>query len=238
VQPTPFKVFPQFNQPALAALANTKARVGASCLSVFSGPGLANAIVRELAQARAIHLKEVLESFEFHRRVRKRLRSPQMADLCCGHGLTGLLFATERQVERVTMVDLKRPQSFDVALDCVARVMPEVRNKVRFLAADLEDAATKLAPGTSCVAVHACGSATDRCIDVALATGGAVAVMGCCYNKIRQRGAPAVAKALGLHLATDVHRTNRLHAAGYQVDWSSIPEAITPMNRVVVGWRP
>ena len=45
-------------------------------------------------------------------------------------------------------------------------------------------------------------------------------------------------KALGRALATDIHRTYRLEAAGYQVDWSAIPRAITPMNRIMVAWYP
>ena len=37
--------------------------------------------------------------------------------------------------------------------------------------------------------------------------------------------------------ATDTDRTYRLHAAGYTVRWRYIPEAITPMNRVLIATR-
>ena len=89
---------------------------------------------------------------------------------------------------------------------------------------------SRLEAGTSIVAVHACGVRTDACIDVALATGGHVAVMPCCYNK----NGPGP-EGLGHALATDVHRTYRLEAAGYWVPSSLIPEVITPMNRVLVA---
>ena len=238
MEPTPFKVFPQFNQPELAALANTKARVDRRCLPAFQGPGIANRIVRELAETRAIHLKEVLESFEFHRRTRKRIRGSNVADLCCGHGFTGLLFATEKQVEQVTLIDQRRTKSFDVALACVVKVMPEVRDKIRYIEANINEAASHLEEGTHCIAVHACGEATDLCIDTALAVNGRIAVMGCCYSKMGRNIPPALRKGLGIHLAVDVERTHRLHSAGYQVDWSAIPEAITPMNRILIAWKP
>ncbi len=238
MEPTPFKVFPQFNDPELAPYARMKARIDRRCLDTFAGGGVANRIVRELADVRAIHLKEVLESFEFHRRTRKRIRAERVADLCCGHGFTGLLFATEKQVKQVTLIDKRRTKSFDIALECVAKIVPEVREKVRFVTADLKDAANHLEPDTHCIAVHACGSATDRCIDVAIEVGGHIAAMGCCYSKTGQNMAPVVRKTLGLHLATDVDRTNRLHDAGYQVDWSLIPEVITPMNRILIAWKP
>ena len=41
---------------------------------------------------------------------------------------------------------------------------------------------------------------------------------------------------LGAPLAFDVDRTYRLERAGYHVRWDAIPEAITPMNRLLVAW--
>ena len=48
-----------------------------------------------------------------------------VADLCCGHGLAGLLFAIfEREVERVHLVDRERPASADLILQAAADVAP------------------------------------------------------------------------------------------------------------------
>ena len=67
-----------------------------------------------LASRDALDAKEFFEACEFYLRTRKRLRNPMMFDLACGHGLTGLLFAAfEPSVERVVLVDTRRPKSYD-----------------------------------------------------------------------------------------------------------------------------
>ena len=49
-------------------------------------------------------------------------------------------------------------------------------------------------------------------------------------------GPAALGRALGVSLATDVHRTYRLEEAGYTTRWSEVPKAITPMNRLILAW--
>jgi len=89
------------------------------------------AIARELALDGAVDSKEFFEATEFYQRVRKRVRRPAVVDLACGHGLTGVLFAAlERTVERVLLVDARRPASFDAILSAVARAAPWTANKV------------------------------------------------------------------------------------------------------------
>ena len=48
---------------------------------------------------------------------------------------------------------------------------------------------------------------------------------------------PVLMRELGPEMASDTERTCRLHREGYQVKWKYIPEAITPMNRVIVATR-
>ena len=47
--------------------------------------------------------------------------------------------------------------------------------------------------------------------------------------------AVAVAAALGADVAYDVDRTYKMEAMGLRVRWRDIPDAITPMNRVLIG---
>ena len=62
---------------------------------------------------------------EFFERVRTRMRAKSIADLCCGHGLTGLLFAAfERDVEHVTLIDYRKPKSYEVLLEAISEVAP------------------------------------------------------------------------------------------------------------------
>ena len=234
-----FRVFPQFNDPALAEHARSKQRVGALVHALFTGDRLPDRFARALAERRAINLKELLESFELYERVRKRVRAKHVVDLCCGHGLTGLLFALgERSVEQVFLVDQRRPASFDGILAAAVSVAPWVAEKVRFLEMSVEDAAPSLPRGATVLGVHACGSRTDLCIDVAEQLGGAVALMPCCYRSAKREGPAALYHQLGRALAVDIHRTYRLERLGLKVDWSAIPRAVTPMNRVMIGWQP
>ena len=232
---TGFRAFRQFNNPELRPLAGTKFRIDRRVLRHFTGDGLADRIARELAEVRAFAFKELFESFEFFERVRKRLRAPCVADLCAGHGLTGLLFAVfERRVERVILVDRARPQNHQRVLAAVSKIAPWVADKVEYWDTDIKNA-RDMTEHTSVIAVHACGGRTDACIDVAIRVGANLAVMPCCHSKTPYRGPKTLPSKLGIALATDVDRTYRLRAAGYAVTWTAVPAEITAKPRIIVG---
>jgi hypothetical protein len=166
--------------------------------------------------------------------------------LCCGHGLTGILFAVfERTIERVYLVDTKRPRSFDKILEAAVEVAPWVADKVQWIEMDVQrladDPTSVLPAGTTVVAIHACGNATDLCIQAGIKLGGTMVLMPCCYQP-----PPPLAGGLslpttlqfelGIDLACDIHRTYQLQAVHrYQVDWAAIPKAITPKNRLLIS---
>jgi hypothetical protein len=235
---TAFRALRCFNDPARRHLAGSHGRIDQRTTAFFPHDNLVRQVIATLATDGLLPLKEVCESFEFFERVRSCVRAPAIADLAAGHGLTGLLFAVfERDVQRVQLVDTHPSPSHQRVLDALGRVAPWVPSKVRWVTGRIEDAASHLEPGTSIVAVHACGTRTDRCLDVALEVGGSVAVMPCCYQQAAD-GPACLGVALGNELATDIHRTYRLEAAGYRVRWSRIPEVITPMNRILMARRP
>jgi hypothetical protein len=234
-----FRVFRRFNEEALAWAARSKFRLDHKSAPYFTGERLAERIVWALAERRAISVKETLESFETFSRVRRRLRAPHMADVCCGHGLTGLLFAAaERQVEDVILFDQEKPSKADLIVEAVVEAAPWVASKVTWVEDDVSRAAKHLAPKTSVVAVHACGVRTDRALEAAAAVGGDVAVVPCCYAQTAPEAPLALREKLGNELATDIHRTYWLEARGYLTDWAEIPRAITPKNRIIVGMKP
>lgn len=229
-----FKAFRKFNDPALRPLTGVRARLHPDAVEYFPGDGLPDRIARALAVGKTIPAKELFESFEFFERTRRRIRRRVIADLCCGHGLTGLLFgAFERRVERVLLVDKRKPESFARVLDAVCACAPWVRDKVEFVEGPVQ--AVTLPPGAGVVAVHACGVRTDRCIDAGLAAGGPMALMPCCYYRTASDAPRAIRDRLGRRDATDIHRTYRLESAGYRVDWAAIPASITDMHRVLVA---
>lgn len=236
--PRSFKAFRRFNDPDLALVAGRRVRLEPSMAELFPGNGLPARLARALAQRKALPVKELFESFEFFERVRRRLRAPVVADLCCGHGLTGMLFAVfEPTVECVVLVDQRRPDSVDALLDALAEVAPWAPPKIRYDEARTGVAARELQPGASVVAVHACGAQTDRALETAVTLGGSVALMPCCYHRTADRAPRAVRDALPADLATDIDRTYRLEAAGYDVDWTGVPPAITACHRILVGIR-
>lgn len=236
--PVLFRMFRGFNDDELKWAARSSFRLNRKLAPNFRGSPLSERIVWALADHCAISVKETLESFETYSRVRRRLRAPQMADLCCGHGLTGLLFAAfERTVEEVILLDYGKPPKADIIFEAVVQAAPWVADKVRWIEADVERAAEFLPPHTSVVAVHACGVRTDRALEAAVAVEGNVAVLPCCYAQTAIASPRCLRDALGAELATDVYRTYWLDQRGYRTDWSAIPEEISPKNRILIGLR-
>ena len=89
-----YKCFRQFNQLPLRSLASSRSYISPGIANrYFPSDGLQDKLVRALGAQKAIPIKEIFESFEFFQRVRKRVRARCVSDLCCGHGLTGILFA-------------------------------------------------------------------------------------------------------------------------------------------------
>lgn len=235
----PFRCLRQFNDDAqhlLVSAGRSRTIVKRLVAHYFDSDRMHDRLVRELASRDALAFKEIVEAIEVFDYVRGRMRAPHVADLCCSHGLVGILFALfERKVERVTLVDKARPPSFDRVLESAMSVGPWVADKVTYHASRVNAAVDLLDPGVSIVATHACGTLTDRCIDLAISLRSPIAVMPCCYHVKDSRAPEVLNQQLGFRKAMDVDRTYRLVNAGYQVCWGAIPEAVTPMNRIIVG---
>ncbi|MCA9793905.1 MAG: class I SAM-dependent methyltransferase [Candidatus Eremiobacteraeota bacterium] len=228
-----FRVFKELNHER-AWLDKGRRRIDPDSAARLKQSGRVGRLVEALAESRAIRLRELIESLEVYACIRRRVRARQVADLCAGHGLTGLLFAVfDPEVEEVVMLDKTLPKMATVVRDCVVEAFPEVGSRVRYLEQPLKRA--RFEPGTALVAVHACGTRTDRCVELGLRLGGPMALVPCCYAGTGQAGPRAVRQALGVELASDIERTYRLEAAGFRVEWSAIAAALTPMNRVLIA---
>jgi hypothetical protein len=231
-----FTIYTQFNDPSRLRFAGMKHRIHSLPADLFPTDSLPDRLARSLADHRVVHAKELLESFEFFARVRRRVRRPTVVELCAGHGLVGLLFALcEPSVTRVELVDSRQPPSFGRIHQAFAALAPWVSDKVVYREAPLDES-TALPEQVGVVLVHACGELTDLGIDRAIASGGPVAAMPCCYGTARGPRVAALAKAFGRSANIDITRSHRLADAGYQVDWTHVPRAIRPMNRILVGW--
>lgn len=234
-----YHFFRQLNAMEDRSWVTSRSRLGLALAErAFASHSLQDRLVRALAAERVLPIKEILECGELFEGIREDVRAESVADLCCGHGLLGILFALfERRVQRVLVSDAREPSSHARVLACACQVGPWVEAKVSFQRARIHAVGACLAPGTSIVSAHACGTLTDQCLELAAAVGGSVAVMPCCYPQGACPAPQALQLALGQELAHDVDRTYRLERAGYHVRWTTIPAEVTPMNRVLIGRR-
>lgn len=234
-----FRAFRLLNDPDLSVHASSRGRVDRRALVAVQGERLEDKLLRALVERRALPAKEVWESFEVAARARSTVRRATVVDLCCGHGLAGLLIAAfDRTVENLWLVDERRPGNYERVVAAVADVAPWVPSKVRWLEAPLKRALPLLPAGAGILAVHACGVRSDRAVDAAIAGGGPLVMVPCCYEGTAQTAPIALRESLGIVDAADIDRTYRLERAGFSVRWSSLPRAVTPMNRVIVAAPP
>lgn len=233
--PSPrLKSFPRIDLDTLPVNPHSRSRSGVAARPFFDGDTLHDKIARALIDARLLPFKELLESFEVFEHIRRHVRAPTIADLCCGHGFVGMLYGIHhRDVERVVLVDRRRPASVPLILDALEPIVPWLRAKVSFEEARIESVA--LPAASALLGIHACGRATDAIIERAISGGHPVALLPCCHPKKGLPGPATLGQALGVALATDIHRTYRLEAAGYHTRWTELPACITPMNRVITA---
>src|SRR5262245_49485795 len=81
-------------------------------LDRFSGPGLFDAIAREVCAAHCLPRKELYEAWEVARRVRRHVRGGRIVDLACGHGMAAwILMILDASSPRAVTVDRRLPPS-------------------------------------------------------------------------------------------------------------------------------
>ncbi|KAL7514374.1 hypothetical protein ACHAXN_011555 [Cyclotella atomus] len=169
-------------------------------------------------------------------------------DLCSGHGLTGMMFVAcnpprgnYRQLVRAVLVDQSKPQSHNVLREIISEVCPWVTaDTIQFESCSLEDFKSKTndmeGNASIVISTHACGSLTDTVLSYAVDKhASAVAVMPCCYTGTDQGTPYGLRRMLGVSLSADVRRSFYLQDHEYHGDFATIPKAITPMNRIIVG---
>ena len=232
-----FRFFPQINELSDKRWLNSTAKLSEKFTTGnFDSNNLQNKFLRAIAANRVLSIKEVMESFEIFARIRKSVRYENVADLCCGHGLLGILFAIfERKVNRVLLIDKHEPASRDKLIEAAINVAPWVAEKIETRTQNISVGDDWVRTGCSVVSSHACGVLSDLCIEIAINNCSPIAIMPCCYPKSACQAPLALQTAFGLGAAFDIDRTYRLENAGYCVRWAEIPNEITPMNRILIA---
>lgn len=202
-------------------------------LGRFPGEGLFDRVARVACEAGVLPRKELYESWEVARRVRRRVRGRRVVELAAGHALVShLLLLLDDSSPGALAVDTKRvPSAARLHAALVAR-WPRLEGRVERRVATLSS--EPVGAGDLVVSVHACGALSDVVLDRAIAARAAVALLPCCHDA-RACDTGGLLGFLPLPLAVDATRVARLRAAGYEVLTQTIPAEITPENRLIVG---
>jgi len=211
----------------------SKNRLTRHDLGRFTGRTLFDRIARAVCRAESLPRKELYEAWETARRARRIFRGGRVVDLAGGHGLAGqILLILDDTSPAALVVDREIPASAATLHAALAESWPRLARGVTFCASPLEDVA--LSDADLVVSVHACGALTDVVLDRAIAARARVAVLPCCHDA-RACDTGSLEGWMDAALAIDTMRAARLAHAGYRVRTQTIPPAITPKNRLLLG---
>jgi hypothetical protein len=200
----------------------------------FPGDTLFARIARAVCEAGCLPRKELYESWETARRIRRHLRGGPVVELAAGHGLlASILLILDDTSPEAVCVDTKCPPSFAPLREVLASHWPRIAGRVSFVEGRLEEASP--GPESLLASVHACGQLTDQVLDLALAARSRVAVLPCCHD-LDLCDTGGLAGWVDGPLAVDMTRAARLREARYRVRTLRIPAEITPKNRLLLGW--
>ena len=211
----------------------SKNRLTRHDLGRFSGRTLFDRIARAVCEAECLPRKELYEAWETARRARRVFRGGRVVDLAGGHGLAGqTMLILDDSSPSALVVDREIPASAAALHAALVEAWPRLSGRVAFTAAQIGDVA--LHADDVIVSVHACGALTDVVLDRAIAARARVAVLPCCHDA-RACDTGGLEGWMDAALAIDVTRAATLARAGYRVRTQTIPDAITPKNRLLMG---
>jgi len=211
----------------------SRARLTPRALLLFQDDTLLHRVARVVCRADCLPRKELFESWEVARRVRRRFRGGRVVDLACGHGLLAyLLLLLDDTSPSAIAVDVRIPKSAAKIASAMVAEWPRLLGRVTLRACSVAD--VEIAKGDLVVSAHACGALTDLVLAKAMGASARIAVLPCCQNAA-EGDQGGVGGWLDPALAIDVTRAARLRAAGYAVHTQRIPEGVTEKNRLLLG---
>jgi hypothetical protein len=200
----------------------------------LTGDTLFARLARAVCEAECLPRKEFFEAWETARRTRRVMRGGSVLELAAGHGLlSAMLVILDDTAPRAVCVDVERPKSHRRLMAVLTERWPRLKGRIEYREERLEDVcATR---DDLVISVHACGVLTDRVIDVARNARARLAVLPCCHD-LNRCDTGSLTGWMDGPLAVDAARVARLRSAGYRVSTATIPDDITPKNRLLLAW--
>ena len=196
----------------------------------FAGETLFDRLARSVCAAGCLPRKELYESWEMARRIRRRFRAGRIVDWACGHGLLGAIFLLlDDGSPEVISFDVRLPASADKLKAELVSTWPRLHKRWHFTTQPPQVSVDDLI-----VSCHACGALTDDVLRAAVSARARVAVMPCCHRHEDLERKEWLGW-LDPSLAMDVHRAEMVRARDYDVWTTTIPPQITPQNRVLMA---
>jgi hypothetical protein len=212
---------------------SSKGRLTDRDLDRFPGDTLFDRLARAVCHAGCLPRKELYEAWEMARRVRRVFRGGRVVDLGAGHGLLGhVLLMLDNSSPEALVVDTALPPSAARLHDVLVHAWPRLQGRVMFEQRPLESVA--LSAHDLVASSHACGALADLVLERASAARARVAVLPCCHD-LTVNDPGALSGWVDGPLAVDVMRAVRLEQRGYRIRAQTIPAAITPKNRLLLG---
>ena len=211
----------------------SRARLTRHDVDRFLSNTLFDRLGRAVCDAGCLPRKELYEAWEMARRVRRLFRGGRVLDLGGGHGmLARAMLLLDDSSPSALVVDQTLPASSAKLHEAIVNAWPRLRDRVTFIEGSMDD--IDILDTDIVVSSHACGALTDRVLERAVTARARVAVLPCCHN-FDSSDDGGLSGWVDDAAAIDIMRALRLKQQGYRIWTQTIPEVITPKNRLLLG---